>query len=223
MIYTARQLDDLWKAAGGTGQIVLPFRARLTPLAADWIKEKRITLEYSDGKTSSAGDGGAVSCCDGPVKTCSACASKTATASNTFLWWCDGPCGTAKAALMAVGRESSLAELDKPADVRQLPTVVKHLSAQVKAGHAAGGILMVQSAAGALVLANRCPSLRAIVGTCLQTVEQGIAQVAANVLVIEYPYQTLQQIRNLLSRFVRANRQVSDELNRQLGELASCG
>jgi ribose 5-phosphate isomerase RpiB len=124
---------------------------------------------------------------------------------------------------MAVGRESSLAELDKPADVRQLPTVVKHLSAQVKAGHAAGGILMVQSAAGALVLANRCPSLRAIVGTCLQTVEQGIAQVAANVLVIEYPYQTLQQIRNLLSRFVRANRQVSDELNRQLGELASCG
>ncbi|MCC7351586.1 MAG: RpiB/LacA/LacB family sugar-phosphate isomerase [Phycisphaerales bacterium] len=223
MIYTARQLDDLWKAGGGAGQIVLPYRARLTPLAADWIKQHRITLEYSDGKVPSAGVGSSVSCCDGPAPTCNACASKTTAATQTFLWWCDGPCGTAKAALMAVGRESSLAELEKPADAKQLPAVVKHLAAQVKSGRSAGGILMVQSAAGALVLANRCPSLRAIAGTCLQTVEQGIAQVAANVLVIEHPYQTLQQIRNLLSRFVRAKRQVTDELQRQLGELASCG
>jgi len=222
MFYTARQLEDLWKAGGGNGQLVLPYRARLTPLAADWIKDRRITLEYSDGNANAGGDG-AVSCCDGPAPAYSACASKAAAASSTFLWWCDGPCGTAKAALMAVARESSLAELEKPADAKQIVAVVKHLAAQVKAGRAAGGILIVQSAAAALVLANRCPSLRAIVGTCLQTVDQGIAQVAANVLVIEHPYQTLQQIRNLLSRFVRGKRQVSDELKLQLGELASCG
>lgn len=223
MIYTARQLEDLWKATGGNGRLVLPFRARLTPLAADWIKDRRVTLEYSDGKASVVQGDAAVSCCGGPVPACSACASKSTALGNTFLWWCDGPCGTAKAALMAVGRESSLAELEKPADAKQIAAVVKHLAAQVKAGRAAGGILMVQSAAGALVFANRCPSLRAIVGTCLQTVEQGIAQVAANVLIIEHPYQTLQQIRNLLSRFVRAGRQVSVELNQQLQELASCG
>lgn len=223
MIYTARQLDDLWKAGGSAGQVVLPYRARLTPLAADWIKERRITLEYSDGKAQTAGGEPAASCCDGPAAACSACASKSTAAGHSFLWWCDGPCGTAKAALMAVGRESSLTELEKPADARQLAAVVKHLAAQVKAGRSAGGILMVQSAAGALVLANRCPSLRAIVGTCLQTVEQGIAHVAANVLVIEHPYQTMQQIRNMLSRFVRAKRQVSQELNQQLAELASCG
>ena len=45
----------------------------------------------------------------------------------------------------------------------------------------------------------------------MQTVEQGIAQVAANVLVIEHPHQTLNQVRNMLSRFVKARREVSEE------------
>lgn len=220
MFYTARQIEDLWKAAGGSGQLVLPLRARLTPLAADWIKEKRITLDYSDG--SEAKSDAAISCCEGPV-VCSAGSSKAPAARNAWLWWCDGPCGTAKAALTTIARESSLAELEKPADARQLAAVVKHLAGEIKAGRAAGGILMVQTAAVALVLANRCPSLRAVVGTCLQAVDQGVSQAAANVLVIEHPYHTLQQVRNLLIHFVRGRRQLPDELNRQLQELTTCG
>ena len=74
---------------------------------------------------------------------------------------------------------------------------------QVEGSAAAGGILVVAAGAEALVYANRCPSLRAIVGTCLETVEQGIQNVAANVLVIEHPHKTLQQIRNMIGRFVR--------------------
>ena len=62
---------------------------------------------------------------------------------------------------------------------------------------------MVKGSAEAIVYANRCPSLRAIVGTCLESVDQGIAAVAANVLVLEYPYKSLSQIRNMLSRFAR--------------------
>ena len=48
-------------------------------------------------------------------------------------------------------------------------------------------------------------------------------QVAANVLIIEYPYKTLQQVRNMLGRFLRANRCLSDEAKQQLQELATCG
>ena len=48
MIYTARQLEDLWKANGSNGQVVLPYRARLSPMASDWIKSKRIIIGYSD-------------------------------------------------------------------------------------------------------------------------------------------------------------------------------
>jgi hypothetical protein len=84
-------------------------------------------------------------------------------------------------------------------------------------------MLMMNSAASALVFANRCPSLRAIVGTCLETVEQGLHQVAANVLIIEYPHKTLQQIRNLIARFVKAKRDLSEEARKSLQELSTCG
>ena len=48
MIVTARQLEDLHRQNGGNGQVVLPYRARLTPLAQDWVRAKRVALGYSD-------------------------------------------------------------------------------------------------------------------------------------------------------------------------------
>jgi len=211
MIYTARQLEDLWKANGSNGQVVLPYRARLSPMASDWIKSKKISVGYSD-------DGIAPKAEAAPKE-------KTAPASapGSFLWWCDGPCGTAKAALSAQAREASLAEMDFLSEAGKLVAVIRKLAGEVKSNRAPGGILMVNSAASALVYANRCPSLRAIVGTYLETVEEGISHVAANVLIIEYPHKTLQQIRNLLSRFVRARRELSEEASRSLQELSTCG
>ena len=58
----------------------------------------------------------------------------------------------------------------------------------------------------------------------METVEQGIQSVAANVLVIEYAYKTLPQVKNLLGRFARAGKhEASDDVKRQLQELSSCG
>ena len=210
MIYTARQIEDIWKANGSNGQVVLPYRARLSPLAIDWVKSKKITLGYADGAAAN------------PKAAAPLAHFSAALPGEKYFYWCDGPCGTAKAALTAQARESSLAELPIPNDPGRLIAAIKHLAAQVKSQSAGGGILLVSSGASALVFANRCPSLRAIVGTCLQTVEEGIQQVAANVLIIEYPHQTLQQIRNLLARFVKAQRTLSDETQRSLKELSSC-
>jgi len=117
--------------------------------------------------------------------------------------WCDGPCGAAKAALAAQSRESSMAPIDLPSEATQLTSAIKRLATEVKSDRAGGGVLLVKGAAEAIVYANRCLSLRAIVGTCLESVDQGIAAVAANVLILEYPYKSLSQIRNLLSRFAR--------------------
>jgi len=211
MIYTARQLEDLWKANGSNGQVVLPYRARLSPMATDWIKAKKITLGYSDDGVANV---------ESPLK------EKTASAPaapGSFLWWCDGPCGTAKAALSAQARESSLGQIDIPSEPTKLVAVIRKIAAEIKSNRAPGALLMTQSAASALVFANRCPSLRAIVGTCLETVEQGLTQVAANVLVIEYPHKTLQQIRNLIARFVKAKRELSEEARKSLQELSTCG
>ncbi len=139
-----------------------------------------------------------------------------------FVYWCDGPCGPAKAALSAQAKESALVALDKPADAKQLVAVIRHVAGEVKAGRVAGAVLLVSNGALATVYANRCPSLRAVLGTCMEAVEQGVRVAAANVLVIEYPYKTMAQVKNLLGRFVRGKRELSEEVRRQLAELASC-
>jgi ribose 5-phosphate isomerase RpiB len=234
MIVTARQLDDLHRQSGANGHLVLPYRARLTPLAQDWIKAKRVALGYSDVATPANGGNGrgnggitvASAAAPGEAKPegcCSKCAhAEGACCSTAYLWWCDGPNGPAKAALTTHEKESGLKALDAPVGAKQIVPVVKKLAAEVKAGRAAGGVLMVQNAAAAMVYANRCPSLRAVLGTCQEAVEQGVQLVAANVLVIEYPHRTLQQMKNMLGRFAKAKRELSDEVKRQLQELTTC-
>ncbi|HEX8524610.1 MAG TPA: RpiB/LacA/LacB family sugar-phosphate isomerase [Tepidisphaeraceae bacterium] len=210
MIFTQRQLEALHN---GNGQIVLPYRARLSPLAQDWIRRKKIAIGYADVSTNLAPKLGSSS----PLPTDS---PKEA---GRFVYWCDGPCGGAKGALANLSREANLSEMAIPADPKQLATVVKSLSNEVKSGKIDGGIMVVKSGAVAMILANRCTSLRAVLGTCLDSVEQGIQQCAANVLVLEHPYVTLMQARNLMSRFVRAKRQLPDDMNKLIAEVAACG
>lgn len=203
MIFTARQLQDLQGGGQSDGQIVLPYGSRLSPLALDWARSKRLKIGYGSAEmvgTPKASQLGA----------------------SALLWWCDGPCGAAKAALAAKARDSSFVPIDLPSEPTQLTSAIKRLASGVKAGQADGGVLLVKAAAEAIVFANRCPSLRAMVGTCLESVDQGIVAVAANVLVLEYPYKNVSQIRNLLSRFARGARNPSDETQRRLQELQSC-
>jgi ribose 5-phosphate isomerase RpiB len=216
MFVTVRQLEDLYRQNGSNGHVVLPYRARLTPLAQDWVRSKRVAVGYGDGEAQSQRATAGVSA--GPAATAAQLPSSGAT-----LWWCDGPCGPAKAALVAYEKESPLKSLDVPQDARRIVAVVKSIVTQVKSGQAQAAVLMVQSGAAAVVFANRCPSLRAVLGTCLESVEQGIQQVAGNVLVIEYPHRTLQQMKNMLGRFLRARRELTEDVRRQIEELASCG
>ena len=123
---------------------------------------------------------------------------------------------------MAQAKESNIQSVDRPADAKRLVAVVKEIASRVRGGQCAGAILLVQNGALASVFANRCPALRAILGTCLDAVEQGVSQAAANVLIVEYPYKTLVQVRNLVSRFVRGGRSLPEDVRRQLEELASC-
>jgi ribose 5-phosphate isomerase RpiB len=239
MIVTARQLQDLHARASGDGQIVLPYGARLTPLAADWIRSKRISLGYGPDSllpspgtlnslvpgtpnfpspgTPGEGEGGGL-----PSPKPSPQPSAGLPGEGVILWWCDGPCGAAKAAVAAQSRETRLAPIDLASEPTQLTAVIKHLATQIKSAHANGGVLLVKSAAEAIVYANRCPSLRAIVGTCLESVDQAMTAIGANVLILEYPHKSLPQIRNLLARFARGPRNAPEQVQHRLKELASC-
>src|SRR5687767_12861937 len=132
MIVTARQLEDLHRQNGGNGSLVLPYRARLTPLAQDWVKAKRMSLGYGDvAKPGSAnGHGGSLvvasaaaptTAAASPAAKADACCTECAhdagpcCSSTAYLWWCDGPCGPAKAALTMHEKESDLKALDAQA------------------------------------------------------------------------------------------------------------
>jgi ribose 5-phosphate isomerase RpiB len=218
MIVTARQLEDLHKQNGSNGHVMLPYRARLTPLASDWIRARKVVLGYGDAAAQTAN--GASFTKPPAAEPANATAPVRA---GSFLWWCDGPCGPAKAAVIAHEKESSLRAIEDPSDAKQLVAVIKRIAADVKSGRIQGAILIVQNGALATVFANRCPSLRAILGTSMEAVEQGVQQAAANVLIIEHPQKTLQQVKNLLSRFTRGKRSVSEDVQRLLQELGACG
>jgi ribose 5-phosphate isomerase RpiB len=209
MIVTARQIEEMFKSGGG---VTLPYRARLTPLAQDLIRQKKIEVGYGDVDSKSIGSSGSA-----------ASLAPTRQTGARFLWWSDGPCGPAKAALMAQSKESNFAELPVAQEQTQLVSAIMALATEVRDNRAAGGVLLVRYGASAMVYANRCPSLRAILGTCMEAVEQGAQHVAANMLVIEHPYKSLSQVKNLLARFVKGKRELSDELRQRLRELASCG
>jgi hypothetical protein len=198
VIVTARQVQELHKS---NGHVRLPPGARLTPMASDWLRGRRIEVVYADAS---------------PVAQPT---SQEVPLTGRVLWWCDGPCGQAKAAIAQQSRETFM----QPFESKTIVQAVKHLAGEIKADRAAAGVLVVQSAALAVVFSNRCPSLRAILGTCREAVQQGIEQLAANVLIIEHPYQSLGQMRNLLGQFIRGRRKLSDEVKEQLQELASCG
>jgi ribose 5-phosphate isomerase RpiB len=216
MIVTARQLEDLHKSNGSNGHVTLPYRARLTPLAHDWLRQRNVQLGYADVETTST----AVA----PQPPLAASQAPASTGPGSTLWWCDGPCGPAKAALMSQSKESSLSELAMTSDPNHLIDAIKILAQSIKSGRASHGVLLVSQGASAIVYANRCPSLRAILGTCLESVDQGVQQLAANVLVIEHPHKTLAQVKNLLARFLRGanQRETSDKVKHQLQELATC-
>jgi ribose 5-phosphate isomerase RpiB len=232
MFVTARQLEELHET---NGHVTLPRAARLTPLAVDWLRHNRVTVQFELEASGAAVVASAITppaseCrCGGPAgaKHSGGCGcdqgSMPATSSRTILWWCDGPCGPAKAALVDQAKASDLRPSPVSNEASKLVAAIKQLAGEVKARRAAGGVLVVKTGAAAVVYANRCPSLRAILGTCRDAVDQGVGQLAANVLVIEHPYVTLHQAKNLLGAFVRGQKQMSEDVRRQLQELASCG
>jgi hypothetical protein len=199
MFYTARQLESLLKE---NGSIVLPYRARLTPLAKDWVRRQRVQIGYADVELKNGSK-----------------VAKPVEQHPLYLWWCDGPCGSAKAALMNAGREARLEAMAILEDSSRVLSAIRHLASEVKAGSVAGGVLIMKRSAVASVYANRCSSLRAIVGTSLPTVEAGINELAANVLILEADQLTLNEMKHLILRFAKAPRELKESVGRELGEL----
>lgn len=205
MFFTARQLEQILRESG---KIVLPLGAKLTPAANDLVRLKRLDIAFGEDKPRVAGE------------TTSTIASPINGSTLPYLWWSGTKSGPAKAALAMASREANVAEMAILEDATKATAAIRHLIVAIKNNSAAGGVIVVEHAGLAVTLANRSPRLRAIVGTSLAAVDAGIREAAANVLVIEPGTLPLMVLKNMVLRFVRSPRSASDELAKQMDEIA---
>src|SRR5688572_25584044 len=119
MIFTARQLEELHKS---NGHVRLPIGARLTPLASDWMRHRgmRVVYEGQEPRLPPSAMTQAAVERTGPI------------AGDAILWWCDGPCGPAKAAMAAQARETNLQPLSITSEPKYLVAAIKHIAGEVK-------------------------------------------------------------------------------------------
>lgn len=195
-IVTAAQLQEAMDGAAD-GVAVLAHDARLTPLANDLARQH-------------------------PEKIRRASATSTASQPPATGWfyWIDGQCPVATQTVQQ--RSSILRPLTASRGGAALQQVVRELASAVKARTIAGGILFVPNAARAMCYANRCASLRAVVGTCGEAVEQGVAELGANVLVIEYPHHGPRSMEAMVDRMLQQSPNVPAAVQRDLADLHRC-
>src|SRR5436190_20072980 len=117
MIFTARQLEEMHRS---NGSITLPYRARLTPLAQDWIRQKKVEIGYADLEATTISGRAQLA---GRARNTPDLPSPANSAAK-LLWWCDGPCGPAKAAVMMQSKESSISELPIAQDAAQIVAAI---------------------------------------------------------------------------------------------------
>ncbi|MEX0654197.1 MAG: hypothetical protein WD534_01490 [Phycisphaeraceae bacterium] len=178
---TAHQLEAAIKAAPD-GVATLAADARLTPLAADYARQHPDKLRRAGTPSQTTRNHPAPA------------------AAIPWLWWADGHCP----AVQSLTREhrACLRPSAAPRNDVGMVEVVRDLAGLVEAKRVQGGLLFVRSGARAVCYANRCKTLRALVGTCAETVDEGVAELGANVLVIEYPYISPATMRELLARML---------------------
>lgn len=195
-IVTAKQLESL----GAVTVVKLDVTARLSPLAVDHVKSRKITVER-------VAAGGAK-------------ASSVAAASGDWFWWCDGH--EPSVDRVADQLRDRVKPLSHQRSAGALVSVLKQLAKRVKSNGASGAVLFVDSAAKSVCLANRCPVLRAVVGTNMHAVEQGITTAQANVLVVEHPQHGWRAMRDMAERFITTPRSTCTVLEQQIKELSQC-
>ena len=200
-IVTAERLRAAMQASPN-GEAVLAADARLTPLANDLARElPRRIRRVTDSVDGSVSRGTAVGL--------------------PWLSWCDGRCPAVEA--IERRHRARLRPTGAPRDPAAVAQVVCDLVSAVRGGRVAGGLLFVATAARAMCFTNRCASLRAVLGTCDQAVQQGMDELGANVLVVEYPHIGRRAMIDMVDRILASATDAPPAVQRTLAQLHRCG
>jgi hypothetical protein len=200
-IVTAEQLERA-VASSSNGVALLAHDARLTPLANDFVREhpkKMLRLDPTHPRPEFAI----------PVQ-----------GQLPWIWWADGFCSAVQD--ITARLRDRIQPSAAPRDAAGLAQIVQDLAASIRTRRAQGGVLFVRNAALALCYTNRCAALRAVIGTCDEAVDQGITELGANVMVIEYPHVGPKKMESMVQRMLRQSPNVPAHVQRQLTELHRC-
>jgi len=193
MIVTQRQLQQLLREHG---KVVIPYRARLSPMAQDWVRHNKISIGYDDANSNVN--------------------ANVLVSQKPYLWWSDGPDGVSKAAIAMSARDVLLQPMAILADNSRAIAAIRAANCAVQDNTAAGAVLVVKNAGPALIIANKTKHLRATVAGTIASVEEVMRSLAANVLVIQREQFTLHQIKNLLLHFCRGERVLDAAMRSEL-------
>lgn len=199
-IVTARQLQDAIDASPDGVAAVAPD-ARLTPLANDLVRQEPQKIRRA--AFAAAPQPNPLTADDLP-----------------WLWWIDGQCPAATQ--ITQQRAAVLQPSGGARHEAALGQVVREVATALRSGRIAGGLLFVSNAARAMCFANRCASIRAVVGSCSQAVEQGVTELGANVLVIEYPHVAPTSMAAMVDRILRQPPKLPAHVQRELNDLHQC-
>jgi len=202
-IITANQLQEAMNASPD-GKVLLAPDARLTPLANDLAREQKEKI-----KRGSA-----------PVMANTPQLAPSVAQPLPWLWWIEGQCQ----AVADVTRQMQgfLRPLAAGPHGSALLQVVRDIASALKAKQIAGAMLFVPNAARAMCYANRCAAIRGVVGTCGEAVEQGVTELGANMLVIEYPHQGPRAMTAMVQRMMQQPPSAPPAVERDLADLHRC-
>lgn len=194
-IITAQQLQE---AIGESpdGVALIAHDARPTPLANDYIRENPAKVRRAEAPAESAA---------------------MSVGGRPWLWWAEGHCPAVVAT--TAGLTGQMVHSGAARSEAGLVQALRDIAAGVRSRSLRGGVVFVRSAARAAVLANRSPALRAVVGKCPEAVEQGIAEVGANVLIIEYPHTGADRLASMVTRIVQTQPQTTPHMERELADM----
>ena len=208
-IITANQLQQALDAAAinnaaDQGKVFLVNDARLTPLANDLARQ---LAQNNDNRIERLTPGQPT-------------AITPATATLPWLWWIEGQCPVVRE--VTRGLTNWIRPIAAAPSASSLARVTNELASSIRSKQCAGGIIFVPNASRATCYLNRCASIRAVVGTCGQAVEQGITDIGANVLVIEYPHHGKQSMNAMIQRMLQQQPYAPPAIERDLADLHRC-
>lgn len=200
-IITANQLQDAIRTARNKA-VLLAADAKLTPLAQDLVRAnpdcvKRQNISAADANLRKLNHG------------------------LPWSWWTCCQCDSVRRIIAK--RSGAMIPITVPRQASSIAEAVMAGDAAVRNGRSAGVVLFVKHAARAMCLANRRRSLRAVLGNCDEAVALGVHEIGANVLVLEFPYLTYEEMAARVDIVMRSEAKPSGEMSRLLREVEARG